>query len=263
MNNTQLSKLIERFLNAQTTEAEEQTLAEYFQSAESVPEEWQPVKELFFSFQTDAYELTDSELAALTAEPAAPKRKVVPLYWFAAAAACAAILFVIGSTVLWNDAKHEKIAKTEAINAPAVTDSSSSKIEEMAAEPMENLAKANTQIEQSPSKTEEKKSPSKLEGVPRRGEGVCPEVTYEENIEPAPNLLAENTEPDPTAPKAKMVAYSEVDLPITNVENLIYTDEDIQKLQEISRQRLIAEIQNDVEVSRHNLSQLKQFLANN
>ena len=69
MTHREISQLIERFLNTQTTEAEEQALADYFQNAESVPEEWQPVKELFLSFQTDAYELTDSELATLTAEP--------------------------------------------------------------------------------------------------------------------------------------------------------------------------------------------------
>ena len=107
MTHQEIDTLLNRFLSAQTTEAEEQTLADYFQGAESVPQEWQPYRELFLSFQTDAYELTDSELATLTAEPAAPKRKVRLLYWLSAAAACAAILFVIGSAVLWNDAKHQ------------------------------------------------------------------------------------------------------------------------------------------------------------
>ena len=310
MTHREISQLIERFLNTQTTEAEEQALADYFQNAESVPEEWQPVKELFLSFQTDAYELTDSELATLTAEPTPTKRKVRLLYWLGAAAACAAILFIIGSAVLWNDAKEEKIAKTETNIKDSASYAPGPKGHPLylrggAHKRKENLAKANTQIEQSPSNTEEKKSPPKLEGVPRRGEGVCPEVTYEENHEAAPDLLADNSSYAPALkgtpsilegesnllpqrglhlegesnllsqrdprlegeanaePKAEMVVYSETDLPINNPQNLIYTEEDIQKLQKIYRQRLIAEIQNDVEVSRHNLSQLKQFLANN
>ena len=90
MTHQEIDTLLNRFLSAQTTEAEEQTLADYFQNAESVPEEWQPYRELFLSFLTDAYELTDNELAALTAEPAPTKRKVRPLYWLGAAAACAA-----------------------------------------------------------------------------------------------------------------------------------------------------------------------------
>ncbi|MBP5732160.1 MAG: hypothetical protein J6W50_05580, partial [Bacteroidaceae bacterium] len=110
MVNDKISQLIERFLNAQTTEAEEQTLADYFQSAESVPEEWQPVRELFLSFQTDAYDLTDAELAAMETEPAAPRRKIAPLYWFAAAAACAALLFIIGSTLIYNNVREHKLA---------------------------------------------------------------------------------------------------------------------------------------------------------
>ena len=87
MTHQEIDTLLNRFLSAQTTEAEEQMLADYFQSTESVPEEWQPYRELFLSFGSSDYDLTDEELAALTAEPAPTKRKVRPLYWLGAAAA--------------------------------------------------------------------------------------------------------------------------------------------------------------------------------
>ena len=289
MVNDEISQLIERFLNAQTTEAEEQTLAEYFQSVESVPEEWQPVRELFLSFQTDAYELTDSELAALTAEPAPTKRKIAPLYWFAAAAACAAILFIIGSAVLWNDAKHQNIAKIETEHkqsTPPLADPADTppdlEGESVATTPANRMANAKfvskrKDILDSPSTLEEE-SPTDKEA-------------YQENHEPAPDLLADNSSYAPALkgtpsilegesnllsqrdprleretnaePQAEMVVYSETDLPINNPQNLIYTEEDIQKLQEIYRQRIIAQYQSDIEISRHNLRQLKQFLASN
>ena len=289
MTHREISQLIERFLNAQTTEAEEQTLAEYFQSTESVPEEWQPVKELFLSFQTDAYELKDSELATLTAEPAVPKRKVRLLYWLSAAAACAAILFIVGSAVLWNDAKHQNIAQTETEHIQTThpfADPAGTPLdlegESVATTPANRMAKAKFVSK----RKDILDSPTKLEEEP-----PTDKEAYQENHEAAPNLLADNSSYAPALkgtpsilegesnllsqrdprlegeanaePKAEMVVYSETDLPINNPQNLIYTEEDIQKLQEIYRQRIIAQYQSDIEISRHNLRQLKQFLASN
>ena len=264
MNHREISQLIERFLNAQTTEAEEQALAAYFQSAESVPEEWQPVKELFRSFQTDAYDLTDTELAALTAEPTAPKRKPVVMYWLYAAAACAAILFIVGSALLNNNVQEEKLAgngKVPVINqppAPKVIDHKIASITDNEAKSPQNLKAP---------------KPQKLKAVavnsPSDGELLAvnetelpiadeQQETVNEMIEPQ---LAMVNEPE-SQPEPQMAVYRETDLPITNLQNLIYTDEDIQKLHEIYRQRIIAQYQNDVEVSRYKLQQLKQFLAN-
>ena len=268
MVNDEISQLIERFLNAQTTEAEEQTLAEYFQSAESVPEEWQPVRELFLSFQTDAYDLTDAELAALTAEPAPTKRKIAPLYWFAAAAACAAILFIIGSGVIYNDAKrpspNPSLAERGA-DAPAPQDNEAATKDSSsyAPAPTEHplylrggakLAALHQDIpatEDVAQENSEDDSPSKIEGVDAEQTGA-----YD-------NANLAYTEPEPAEPEPELMVCSETDMPVTNPQNLIYTEEDIQKLQEIYRQRIIAQYQNDIEISRHNLRQLKQFLASN
>ena len=268
MTHQEIDTLLNRFLSAQTTEAEEQMLADYFQSAESVPEEWQPYRELFLSFQTDAYELTDNELAALTAEPAPTKRKVRPLYWLGAAAACAAILLVIGSIMLHNDATHQTVAKTNAQeqnthdiiaeNGDTPADSEGKSVVKTSAN---QIAEAKTASKP----TDTYAPPVETDISPSAGTEVAAQQAVAND---EPNIAQVETEtavPDigTKDDNLRLAAYSETDLPINNPQNLIYTEEDIQKLQEIYRQRIIAQYQNDIEVSRHNLRQLKQFLANN
>ena len=268
MTHQEIDTLLSRFLNAQTTEAEEQMLADYFQSAESVPEEWQPYRELFLSFQTDAYELTDSELAALTAEPLPAKRKVRPLYWLGAAAACAAILLVIGSIMLHNDATHQTVANTNAQeqnthtitteNGDTLADSEGKSVVKTSAN---QIAEAKTVSKP----TDTYAPPAETDISPSAGAEVAAQQAVAND---EPNIAQVETEtavPDIGTKdnNLRLAAYSETDQPINNPQNLIYTEEDIQKLQEIYRQRIIAQYQSDIEVSRHNLRQLKQFLANN
>ena len=261
MTNSEVSQLIERFLLAQTTEAEEQALADYFQSAESVPEEWQPVRELLLSFQTDAYDLTDAELAAMETEPAAPRRKIAPLYWFAAAAACAALLFIIGNTLLYNNVREQKLVGngqrpvSNLQPTPKVIDHKIASLSDNEVKSPQNLKTIKPQRHKPTAVNEQ--SDSELLAVNETELPIADEQqeTASEIIEPQ---LAMVNEPEP-----KMVVCSETDMPVTNPQNLIYTEEDIQKLQEIYRQRIIAQYQNDIEISRHNLRQLKQFLASN
>ena len=268
MTHQEIDTLLNRFLNAQTTEAEEQALADYFQSAESVPEEWQPYRELFLSFQTDAYELTDNELAALTAELQPAKRKVRPLYWLSAAAAVAAILLVIGSIMLHNDATHQTVAKTNAQeqstdtiiaeNGDTPADSEGKSVVKTHAN---QIAEAKTVSKP----TDTYAPPAETDISPSAGTEVAAQQAVAND---EPNIAQVETETAVPDIKTKndnlhLATYSETDLPINNPQNLIYTDEDIQKLQEIYRQRIIAQYQSDIEASRHNLRRLEQFLANN
>ncbi|MDO4951116.1 MAG: hypothetical protein Q4E49_03530 [Bacteroidales bacterium] len=268
MTHQEIDTLLSRFLSAQTTEAEEQALADYFQSAESVPQEWQPYRELFLSFLTDAYELTDNELAALTAEPAPTKRKIAPLYWFAAAAACVAILLVIGSIMLHNDATHQTVAKTNAQeqnthaiiaeNGDTPTDSEGKSVVKTHAN---QIAEAKTVSKPTDTYT----PPAETDISPSAGTEVAAQQAVAHD-EPNIDIIETGTAVPDIGTKddnLHFAAYSETDLPINNPQNLIYTDEDIQKLQEIYRQRIIAQYQSDIEVSRHNLRRLEQFLANN
>ena len=46
-------------MDAQTTEEEEQVLADYFAGMDDIPAEWEPYREMFMSFNTDAYGMSD------------------------------------------------------------------------------------------------------------------------------------------------------------------------------------------------------------
>ena len=47
----QLQQLIDRYVDAQTTEEEERRLAEWFQTTDHVPDKWKPLKTMFDSFR--------------------------------------------------------------------------------------------------------------------------------------------------------------------------------------------------------------------
>lgn len=79
MTRQEITHLLNLFMEGQTTEAEEQQLADYFSHAQDIPLEWQPYRELFLSFASSDYDLTDQELQELTAEPLPAKRKIRPL----------------------------------------------------------------------------------------------------------------------------------------------------------------------------------------
>ncbi|MBO4592745.1 MAG: hypothetical protein J5678_00930 [Bacteroidaceae bacterium] len=263
MTHNDISQLIERFLNAQTTEAEEQQLAEYFSSADNVPQEWQPIQELFRSFQTDAYDLTDAELTALTAEPAAPKRKPVVMYWLYAAAACAAILFIIGSALLYNNVQEEKLAgngKVPVINqrpTPKVIDHKIASITDNESKSPQSLKALRPQKHKAA--TVNSQSDSELLAV---NEAELPIADPQQEMvnEMTEPQLAMVSEPE-TQPEPQMAVCSETDIPITNPQNLVYTEEDIQILFTIYKQRFLAEMQDKVNTTRYNLKKLEYLLA--
>lgn len=88
-----IASLLEKFLEGQSTEAEEQTLSEYFNSADDVPAEWAAYQELFRSFKTDAYDFSDEEIDAMLSPTPSNKGIVVSLLrWSAVACAIIAVL---------------------------------------------------------------------------------------------------------------------------------------------------------------------------
>ena len=88
-----IASLLEKFLEGQSTEAEEQTLSEYFDSADDVPAEWVAYQELFRSFTTDAYDFSNEEIDAMLAPTPSRKGIVVSLLrWSAVACAIIAVL---------------------------------------------------------------------------------------------------------------------------------------------------------------------------
>jgi hypothetical protein len=60
-----IERLLGKFVDGLTTELEEQQLAEYFDTADDIPAEWQVYKEMFRSFKTDDYNFSNAELDAM------------------------------------------------------------------------------------------------------------------------------------------------------------------------------------------------------
>lgn len=94
--------LLEKFLEGQSTEAEEQTLSEYFDRADDVPAEWAAYQELFRSFTTGAYDFSDEEINAMLAPTPSRKGIVVSLLCWSAVA-CAIIAVLAGAWLYYKD----------------------------------------------------------------------------------------------------------------------------------------------------------------
>lgn len=69
-----VAELLDRFLQGQTNEAEEQQLTNYFCHADHIPEEWSHFRELFQSFRTEAYDFSPEEMEALLTDSVAEQR---------------------------------------------------------------------------------------------------------------------------------------------------------------------------------------------
>lgn len=97
-----IASLLEKFLEGQSTEAEEQTLSEYFDSADDVPAEWVAYQELFRSFTTDAYDFGNEEIDAMLA-PTPSKKGIVMSLLRWSAVACAIIAVLTGAWLYYKD----------------------------------------------------------------------------------------------------------------------------------------------------------------
>ena len=120
-----IASLLEKFLEGQSTEAEEQTLSEYFNSADDVPAEWAAYKELFRSFTTDAYDFSDEEIDAMLAPT--PSKKGIVVSWLRWSAVACAIIAVLAGTWLY----YKDIAPSPTISQkPVITQNEVKKVAE-------------------------------------------------------------------------------------------------------------------------------------
>lgn len=127
--NEYIASLLEKFLEGQSTEAEEQTLSEYFNSADDVPAEWVAYQELFRSFTTDAYDFCDREIDAMLAPTPSRKGIVVSLLRWSAVA-CAIIAVLAGAWLYYKD-----IAPSSTISQkPVITQNEVKKVAEKSEE---------------------------------------------------------------------------------------------------------------------------------
>lgn len=120
-----IASLLEKFLEGQSTEAEEQTLSEYFDSADDVPAEWVAYQELFRSFTTDAYDFSNEEIDAMLA-PTPSKKGIVMSLLRWSAVACAIIAVLAGVWLYYKD-----IAPSHTISQkPVITQNEVKKVAE-------------------------------------------------------------------------------------------------------------------------------------
>lgn len=109
-----IEELLIKFVNGQTTETEEQLLADYFQNTNIVPDEWQMYKEMFDSFTTEAYDFNQEELEALLIPVSAEKSKTVRIWsWFSAACIAAIVGLFIGYNKIENPLLTKHITSSE------------------------------------------------------------------------------------------------------------------------------------------------------
>lgn len=99
MNNEKehISNLLERFMNGESTLAEEELLSRYFATHE-VDAEWEPYKQMFAYF--DSGMADEAQPAAAKDAEQAPQRKVVRFRWLRVAAA--AVVALLLATGLWH-----------------------------------------------------------------------------------------------------------------------------------------------------------------
>lgn len=127
--NEYIASLLEKFLEGQSTEAEEQTLSEYFDRADDVPAEWAAYQELFRSFSTDAYDFSDREIDTMLAPTLSKKGIVVSLLRWSAVA-CAIIAVLAGAWLYYKD-----IAPSPTISQkPVITQNEVKKVAEKSGE---------------------------------------------------------------------------------------------------------------------------------
>lgn len=79
-------------------------------------------------------------------------------------------------------------------------------------------------------------------------------------------LLASNSNEDHATEEQEeeeMPVYSEADLPITNMENYLYSKDELKKIEQLRKERLIADIKSTVERARYRLEEIEKSFAQN
>lgn len=214
MKQQNIHKLIERFLDAETTLQEEQMLMEYFRR-EDIPEDLKQYREMFLdygevaSLQLPQEEGTVEMLPIHNVEDGEMQKPKLPprINWRWAVAASIAVLFAFGIGFLYNNKEEEK---------PQIAEVIPKQTEEKEAEPV----------------MEEKQiTVTEVPSIPKARTSKPKQAVKEENRE-AEVLLAETQSEATDAPQANTISYS-----VSNPERLKYTPEEIAALKRQARRK--------------------------
>ena len=81
-------------------------------------------------------------------------------------------------------------------------------------------------------------------------------------VAPAPEpLMAAIDQEEEAEPEEDMPIYNEADLPITNMENYLYSKDELKKIEQLRKERLIADIKSTVERARYRLEEIEKSFA--
>lgn len=214
MKQQDIHNLIERFLDAETTLQEEQTLIEYFRGAD-IPEDLEQYREMFLDYGEVASLQPSQEEDAVELLPVQnvqdggmQKSKQPPrIKWRWAAAASIAILFAFGIGFFYNNNEEEKPLIAEVLPKP---------IEVKEVEPV--MEEKQSMVAEAPS-------------VPKARISKPKQSAKEENKK-AETLLAETESETTDAPQGNTFSYS-----VSNPERLKYTPEEIAALKRQARRK--------------------------
>lgn len=110
--------LLEKFLEGLTVEEEEQMLQDFFCTAEDIPASWQMYKDLFLSFETDAYKFSEGEIDAILTPVIEKKTRGVHLWkWAVAACAVFAVIYNSVKAIPAEDTQQATISTSELLEA--------------------------------------------------------------------------------------------------------------------------------------------------
>ena len=107
-NQTYIARLLDRFLQGDSTLEEEQILADYFRSAADLPTEWEDFRTMFRYFDQgmehiDYAQQEEAASGLLSASPSVGRRST--RWWLTAAAS---LLILVGMAVSFHHFRHEK-----------------------------------------------------------------------------------------------------------------------------------------------------------
>lgn len=92
--NEYIEKLLGKFLEGQTTEAEEQILSDFFSNVQDIPAKWESHRLLFQSFKTDAYGFCEEDIDDMLVSKSDRRTVVLRLITWVSAA-CVAVAIVL------------------------------------------------------------------------------------------------------------------------------------------------------------------------
>ena len=199
-NKEYIEQLLRRFMDGETTELEEQFLAEYFSRSDSIPEEWEAYREMFESFSTDAYDFTEEELMGEThpVPPCEGGRKnagqqsihnIIKIWPWLAAACIAALMIVF--LVPPREENNQVVVVEDVVTQKEVLDSVKTNPISQPQKEQKQIAQAAQKKTSTPQSEHHNPKSKQQESIAESTPAQCEQVKTEEQMMNEAQLMAE------------------------------------------------------------------------